>query len=352
MPKNVPDLSLRNTKQEMLDAYSELLKKIEEQREKQLKPEEKIIEKKTAEVIKVADSVSADGVAKSINDLKIEIGKTLSQLSDNLEKEVSKYMSIQEAISVKEKELKEIYEIEKSASSLAALIEAQHLEKQQFEEEMNAKREKLLDEITAIKNEWEIEKKQYEEKIKERNTLDSKKSEREKEEYKYAFEREKQLAKDAFEYEKQQLEQEIKVLKEVKEKEFSEREKAIVEKEKEFNDLRAKVSSFPAELDAAVKKAVKEATDRIVTETKFKEDLLKKEFDGEKNVLNTRIASLDSLVKEQAEQISKLSKQLELSYQKIQDISVKAIEGASNFGSYTNLQQLLFEQSRKQTQEK
>ena len=53
-----------------------------------------------------------------------------------------------------------------------------------------------------------------------------------------------------------------------------------------------------------------------------------------------------------AEQIAKLSLQMEKAYQKVQDIAVKAIEGSSNAKSLANLQQLLNEQTRKQPQEK
>jgi len=43
----------------------------------------------------------------------------------------------------------------------------------------------------------------------------------------------------------------------------------------------------------------------------------------------------------QAEQVAKLSAQLEKSYQKVEDIAVKAIEGSSNLKSLSNLQQMM-----------
>ncbi|MBW2674943.1 MAG: hypothetical protein JRD89_16270, partial [Deltaproteobacteria bacterium] len=58
--------------------------------------------------------------------------------------------------------------------------------------------------------------------------------------------------------------------------------------------------------------------------------------------------SLEKTVKEQAEQISKLSGQLEKSYQKVEDIAVKAVEGSSNLQSLSNLQQMMADQSKRQ----
>jgi len=119
-------LSLSNTKQEMLEAYNALLKQLEAQREVELKPEKRLEEKRAKEALQVAESLSTEGVSQEINHLKMEISKMLSQISDRLEEEVNKFKAIQNAISLKEKEIQELYEIEKSTLTLTALIESQN----------------------------------------------------------------------------------------------------------------------------------------------------------------------------------------------------------------------------------
>jgi hypothetical protein len=94
------------------------------------------------------------------------------------------------------------------------------------------------------------------------------------------------------------------------------------------------------ERDAADKKA------------RDREELLKKEFEGERNVLTTRIEALEKLVKDLTEQSTKLSRQLEAAYQKVQEIAEKTIESAAQARSLADLQKLLVEQSRKQGGEK
>jgi len=345
-------LSMSNTKKEMLEAYSMLLKKLKEKREAELKPEKKIEEKEQKEVVKVAETLSSEGVIKEIGNLKLEIGKNLTQLSDGLEEEVNKFKKIQKAIEVKEEEIKELYEIERSAATLAALIEAQNQKREEFESEMAARREELNQEIQITRDEWQKEKKQYEAEIKERDAAEAKKREREKEEYSYAFKREQQLSKDMFEDEKAKMEKEIQLKKEQMEKELSERERIIAEKEGELNELRKKIADLPEETEVAVNKAVKETAERLTLEAKTRDELMRKEFDGERNVLTTRIESLERTVKEQSGQVSHLSEQLEKAYQKVQDIAVKSVEGSSNLKSLSNLQQLLSEQTKKQLQEK
>jgi len=345
-------LSLSNTKQEMLEAYNAALKQLEAQREAELKPEKKIEEKKAKEVIQVAESLSTEGVAKEISNLKIEASKTLAQISDRLEEEVNKFRAIQSAIVLKEKELQELYEIERSAVTLAALIESQNLKRQQFESEMDEKKEALNQEIEALRAEREKEKNEYETMVKERDIAEKKRRDREKEEYEYSFKREQKLAKDKFEDEKAKLEKEIQVKKEQMESELRAREKVIAEKEEELNELKKRVSAFPKEMEAAIAKAVKDSTDRLNLEAKNREELMKKEFIGEKNVLTTRIESLEKIEKEQNEQITKFSQQLEKAYQQVQEIAVKTIEGSSTIKSFANLQQWISEQTRKPVQEK
>jgi hypothetical protein len=345
-------LSLSNTKQEMLEAYNVALKQMEAQREAELKPEKKIEEKKAKEVIQVAESLSTEGVAREISNLKIEASKTLAQISDRLEEEVNKFRAIQSAISLKEKELQELYEIEKSAVTLAALIESQNQKRQAFEIEMAEKKEALSQEIEALRAQREQEKKEYEEEIKERDMTEKKRREREKDDYEYSFKREQKLTKDKFEDEKSKLEKEIHVKKEQMESEIKEREKAIAGREDELNELRKKVSAFPKEMETAIAKAIKETTEKLTLEAKNREELMKKEFVGERNVSTTRIESLEKIGKEQNEQITKLSQQLEKAYQQVQEIAVKTIEGSSTVKSFANLQQWVSEQVRKPSQEK
>jgi hypothetical protein len=346
------DLTMSNTKKEMMDTYNELLKKIKEKEKTGLKPEKKIEEKKKKDVVGIAETLSLDGVVNGISNLKLEIGKRLTNISDGLEEEVNKFQKIQNAIEVKEEELRELYEIEKSAESLAALIESQNIKRGEFESQMAVRRLELEREIQAIRADWEKDKKSHEALIKERDLMEVKSRERDKEEYKYSFKREQQLAKDAFEDERKKIERANQLKKEQMEKEFSEREKIISERETEFNDSQKRIIAFPKEMEEGINKAVKEATEKIKLEAKNREDLVKKEFDGERNVLTTKIQSLEKNVKEQGVQIVKLSEQLENAYQKVQDIAAKSVEGSSNTTSLANLQQFLSEQSRKQQQEK
>jgi hypothetical protein len=108
------------------------------------------------------------------------------------------------------------------------------------------------------------------------------------------------------------------------------REQTLAAKEAELVQLRERTAAFAGELDAAVAKAVKETTARLTRESEAREALLKKEFEGEQKVLQSRIESLQQTVKEQQQQIVRLSTQIEKSYGQVQEIAVRAIEGSGS----------------------
>lgn len=367
--ESIPKITGTSTKKEMLEAFNELKQKYKEKDQTQLKPEKQKEEKHKTEIIKTTDTLTPEGTVQKINNLKIDINKTLSQLSEKLEQEAQNYLKLKEGIELKTKELKEIYEIENSAFALAALLEAQKQKKEEFEFEMNSKKENfdaemnqkksnLEDEIKQKRLQWEKEKKTREEVAKERDELEKKAREREKEEFQYNFTREKQLMENTFNDRKEKMEKELAVEKETFQKKVAEtgknleeRETKVSEREKLVDDLQNQVDTFPARLQDSVDKAVKDVTERLTNDAQKNEALLKKEYDGEKNVLMTKIEALEKLVEDQARQIADLSSRLETSYTKVQDIAVKAIEGSSASQRFNNIEKHIMEQKLSQPQQ-
>jgi hypothetical protein len=333
-------LTMANTKKEMLQVYQRVLKQLQEKQQAEMKPEAAVAERKRSKAIAVADEVSSASIASQIASLKSEVGKTLNELADRLEQETAKYTQVKTAVESAEAELGEIYDIEKAAASLAALLEAQQREREAFETEMAEKREQLeydiathreaFDyEVKTQREQWKKEKAENDAASKEQAAADKKQRQREQEEWKYQFERDKQVAEEQRQDALAKLDREIQLKKEQLEKVLSEREAAVAAAEAELQSLRARAEGFPSELDQAVARAVQETTERLERERAHAVDLLQKEHAGERNVLNSRIEALQNTVDKQAEQLAKASLQLEHSYGQVQDIALKAIEGSS-----------------------
>lgn len=343
--------SARKPKEEMLSAYTEALQQQPDLGEAQLNPEKIVEDKKAKSAVQVAEALSAAGVSKEIYALKTEIGRMLSELADKLDQQVGRFTDVQKAIAVKEQELREVYEIDKAAASLAALLEAQNQRRADFENEITGKKDALETEIRATRERWDKERKEWELRVKEQETAALQKREREKAEFEYTFQRDQQQAMDKLNDDKARLEKGLQTQKETLEKEWAERARVLKAAEAELNELRARAVKFPAELETAVGKAVKETTEKLTVAASANLALVKKEFEGERNVQNARIESLQAAVQQQTEQITKLAKQHELAYEKVQNIAVKAIEGSGNLKTVSAFQDMLADQLKKQARD-
>ncbi len=326
VPKERPaKLSMVNTKKEMLEEYQRTAAMLQEEQKNALRPEKAVQEKKEKQSVERADATNAAGVEQAISTLRMEVSGILSNLSDKFAALLSDYRELSEAVRIKKDEIQELYEIEKSAETLAALIEAQHKRKSDFEAELANKKEELEEEIRSTREAWKLEQEKRDRELKEFAAEHKKRRDREREEYEYAFNREKQTTQNQFADEKDALQREITK----KRQELEEREKNVADRETKLADLQQRVDTMPKEIDEAVETRLKTEIDRITREAKAKEDLLKNQFEGERNVFTTKIAALEQHIKEQDAQLNRLSAQMEKSYQQVQDIAVKAIEGTS-----------------------
>lgn len=334
-------------KQEMQAAIQTAQEIAEERREAEATPAQRIEQRATQAAVAAADALSLENVVKDITQLRSSVGKTLSQIAENLEAEVDKYQQVKKAIEVKEKELAEIYDMQKQAVTLAALIETQQRKREEFETGIAREKDELEREIAQTRQQWETEQAAREAAIKEQSAIDTKTRQRERDEYQYKFTREQQQFKDQFADEKARIERELTLRREELERQLAEREAVVAAKEKQLAQLEDRVVKFPAELDAAIARAAKEAADRAKSDAASREELLKQQFAGEKNVQAARIVALEAIAKDQAEQIKQLAAKLEKAYGQVQEVAVRAIEGASQSKAFAGLQQALVEQGRK-----
>ncbi|OQX20649.1 MAG: hypothetical protein BWK76_00325 [Desulfobulbaceae bacterium A2] len=331
---DMPSVSATSTKKEILDAYNQMKQQLETLAAGELRPEVEKEARRKKEVVGLADDLSVTKISGSIDALKAEINASLLQIAGKLEESVGKYIKAKEAVGDKEKELEELFGIEHSAYSLAALIEAQRQKKMQFERDMSMAREELEEEISRAKTTRDQEQAGYDLAMKEQKELDQKLRKREQEEYDYNLKRERELKIHALHDEVARLEGEIAEKRQsfdkataIRDEALQAREKAVAAAENEMVALQVRVDNLPRELDEAIRKAVKETSERLTSAAEAQVKLQEKTFEGEKNVLVTRIEALEQLAGEQRKQIDQLSAQLEKAYGKVQDIAVKAVSG-------------------------
>ncbi len=282
-----------------------------------------------------ADKAASENPVHLIHDLKSAIGRELATIAEKLEAEAEKYSQLKSAIELKQQELERIYEIETAATDLTALLEAHHQAKDKFEAEMKNTQEAFAVEMAAVTLEREKQEKDAVSKWREEERLRAQSRKREEEEYQYNLTRERDQKRNALEDELGALEKEISSNRVEfdretgdKQNELAERAKVLLEKEKHLDDLQNRVDSIPAEIEKSTTAAVKDTTEKLTTLHEAQKALLKKSFEGEINVLSSKIETMDKLVETQSRQIEALTRQQETAYEKVQDIASKAVAGA------------------------
>lgn len=332
---DLPAVSMANTKKELLDAYEEAKQRFESLNKDLLDAEKarKRMEKQV--VTATADAQAAQDPVTRLHDLRGAISRELSDLAERFENEIETYRKIQAAIETKQAELDTIYEVETAASDLAALIDAQRIKKERFEQEIADQKAAFESEIKALRANWQREKTDHERQVKEQSEAQNLQRQREKEAYEYTFAREKEQRKNALEDQLQALEKEIALNRgsfegdlQQRTAALDDRESAIATREKEMANLQKEVESFPQRSEATVKAAVNDATKQLSRDFESQRELMQARFDGEKNVLLGKIEALEKMVASQATLIADLSKKSELAYEKVQDIANRAVTAA------------------------
>ena len=107
---------------------------------------------------------------------------------------------------------------------------------------------------------------------------------------------------------------------------------------------------FPARIQKEADSAAERS--RRETEARFEQKLLglQKDAETDKRVAALQVKSLEDAVARQQAQIVALEKQLADAKQQVQDIAVKAIEGASGARALSHIGQIAMEQAKNRPQ--
>jgi hypothetical protein len=253
----------------------------------------------------------------------------LDNISDNLILELRKFQEVRKAVEAEEKTLNEVYQIKREADSLAALILTQQKKEQDFDQEFKSKCQELEQEMEETHQQWDKEQSEYLQNRKEEEEQLKRERKREEEDYQYNLALARKKDQDTYEAQELILEKELKERKESFEKEIQLRWTELTKREEELNQLKSKVEQFPMELEKTKKAVEKEIADRLEFQYKYKIELTGKEIEGERRLLNQKIETLESKIKEQNELIDQLTRKTDEAGIKVENIALKAIEGAS-----------------------
>ena len=288
-----------------------------------------------AELRQAVEGITVDWVVQRISALGLELSKALSELSEKLVQEFERLASVRGAVALERTELERLHKIDIAATAVDQLVQHYTREKERLETEIAAQRAAWDEEVRAK----ERERKEYGENLR-------KQRQREIDDYEYKKALERKKAQDKYEEEMKLQERKNAEKQETLDKSWKQREAVLKEKEEELLRLRKESEDFPIRLQREIEQAAAQAV--RAAESKFEQQvaLLKKDSEGEKRLAELQTRVLEEALSRQSAQMAVLQKQLEEAKLQVQEIAVKAIEGASGAKALAHINQIAMEQAK------
>jgi hypothetical protein len=358
----------KSTKAEILEAYKEAaeakaalelqLKQVNHNPPVNASPKQTVVpEKPIVEVSKPMTLTQNQQKMQSTIDnlilLQFGFGGAVSELSEKLTSEASKLEELRRTVGEEVQQLQELHSLEDVAEdTLDNLIQQYEESAKTFTEEISQQRETIEQELLSRRQAWEKEQQLQEVAVQERYDGDEKNRDRDVELYDYDLNLQRNLDVEEYEQRQQTLYKEIEEFKQEQEKQWAEREKSIAEREKLSAEVKAKVEAFPKELEANIKNGKDLGRNIGNYQAKIKSDLFAKDLEGQKQNYELQIQGMLQIIQNQESRIASLSKQLDSALKQVQDLAVKAIEGASNLNSFQAVKEIAIEQAKTQQKNK
>jgi hypothetical protein len=322
-------VAVKDSKQQLMQAFQQIIIQRKKLESKIATKQEEAEKAKSQEILQAASTYTVDSIVKGLADLQLEFGSILNGLSEKLAQENFKLDELNRAIEIETQRLQELQQIRVVADTLDILSQEHQEKLKTLEQDTISKREALEKEITIRRKEWQKEQAEYEEKLQAYNNLLAKDRQQEQEEFQYILENTRKINTDSYEAIKRQQQREIQENSQNKDRDWAQREKILTERQPLFADYQQKVTTFPNELEEAVKKCREESIKETSQKAKIEADLFEREWESNKQSYELKIQSLEETIKKQSEQIEGISAQLQTALKQAQDLAMRAF-GSSN----------------------
>ena len=296
------EITLKNTKAEILDALNEALER--EKNISQMKYEPEKEEKK--QKVEKAIEVTRENVEKKI-------------FSEELNK---KFQDLEIAIQEEERKLKELYGIEKELNNFVVVVNAGKDYMMELENNKKKKTEEIDNEIKLLEEEYKVKKEELEKEYELKTKNLKMERERENEEYNYKLKREREISNNKWEDEKAEREKEL-AKKELDVQALLEETEAKMEN---IKDLEGKVEGMPAQLEKEYARGRKEATAEIEKENKYATELLKKDYESTIERQKDKIEALNIEIEKMNNEKIAMQEKLDKAYNQIKELATKTVE--------------------------
>ena len=263
-------VSEKSTKLELWTAYNEVVAQISDEK------------------MTVQSDDSVNDVIKKLSETKINLSSQFDEITKSLLGDLGELYKTSEQIRQNKEDLVKYFE--------------------------NQKRD-LQHQMEEVKNKWIIEEKKLENEFKEKKVDLEIQRQRQEEEYGYNLGTLRKKEHDEY------LADKI-----AREKAIAEKETAISDRKKEIAEMEKQIAEMPALIDRKVKEAEENLAKDLASkyQTQIKELSVNKEHNTK--IAEIKIANMETIIKNQAEEISGLKSELSKVNAMIKEMAVSAIE--------------------------
>jgi colicin import membrane protein len=279
--------------------------------------------------------VGIEAVVQRIASLGLDVSRSLTEVSEKLTAEVRLLATLREAVTIERRELERLHQIDVAATALDHQL-ADHAErKAAFDREME-----------EAQADWEADTARTDRERREQEDTLKRQRQRETEDYEYRKAQERKKAQDKVDEEQRQQERRNTEKQETLERDWARRETALKEREARSDALESEIAGFPAKLTAATEAAAKAAREQ--SEARLERDrlLLQKDAEADARMAELRVKTLEQSLATQAAHAATLERQLAEAKAQVQEIAVRAIDGASGARALGHINQIAMEQAK------
>jgi len=339
----------RDTKKVILAGYEKAVEELKALKAGKFDPAADAKQKAVAKTVANADeTATGTSVEETILSLKKQLGTVLDGISTDIANQVKSYSDVQEAIKIKEAELKELFAIEKEANAVVALINAKEAIAKDYDAEHAERVSNAKAELEAVRNEIAEARAEFTAQLIEQKAAEQQRREREQEQYDYDFAKKKRDREDALASEIKAKKAEFQVKIDAINKEMAQRQEDLTKFEVSLNDREEKIEAqeesiasleekHAEELEKAVSKAKSDAASGYFAQ----KSILEKEMKHQEALFTAKLESIEATNAKLVEENAKLAEKLEKAYQQVQDIASKTIDNSGDKKVINQLERLV-----------
>ncbi len=317
---DLPEVSAKSTKDQILAAYNDALTKLNAK--ERATPEVQKQQQETQKVVaKVAD-VSKDNLVSDLASVKLKAIKQIDLLSEDLFAEFQKLSDVRSAIKIEQKHLEELYQIKDTANTFAALLRSYEEHSEKFKADMDRQKTTYEKAVVDQRLHWKEENDKLEKEFKESKERLTVERKREEEDYKYKIDLNRRLENDNYEQTKAEREKKFAATKE----DLDRRESDIKSREASLIALQTQVEAIPETIKKAVSDAEQMLKEKLEEAHAFAVKIREAEYQSLLKISENTISTLREQIKEQEKRLQTMAQKVDVASEQVQTIASKALD--------------------------